>query len=89
MSRLRVIICRVDDQTENQMTELASFEVPEVEVSRLSAATGLDHLESNTLTVGQQGLRGLLIAQWQEVDQALVAAQRQDFSPRPDKPGRT
>jgi hypothetical protein len=40
MSQLRILICRVDNNDENKMTEIASFDVPEREVSSLQAETG-------------------------------------------------
>lgn len=81
MSQLRILICRVDDNDENKMTEIASFAVPEKEASRLQAETALDELENDTHQVGQQVLRCLLQAQWEEIDKHLVEVHRQRFSP--------
>ncbi|MFQ5856020.1 MAG: hypothetical protein ACE5LU_10290 [Anaerolineae bacterium] len=39
MSHIRVLICRVDDRAPDQMTELACFDMPEVDVSALDAET--------------------------------------------------
>lgn len=81
MSQLRVLICRVDANDENKMTEIARFAVPETEVARLDAGTALDELENQTHQLGQQMLRKLLQAQWEEIDKKLVEAHRQRFSP--------
>jgi hypothetical protein len=81
MSQLRVIICRVDDDSDKQMTELASFDLLEPRVSEMEADRALDEMEATTAKVGHQVLRELLKVQWQEVDQILVEQYRQDFSP--------
>ena len=81
MSHIRVLICRVDDETPDSMTELASFDMPEVDVSLLEAETALDNLEATTHEVGQMILRHLLQAQWEEIDEELVKQYRQHFSP--------
>ena len=81
MSHLRVIICRVDDDSDNQMTELAGFDLLEPKISEMEADRALDEMEAITAKVGQQVLRELFKAQWQEVDQVLVEQYRQDFSP--------
>ena len=82
MSHLRVIICRVEDEAqEEQMTELASFDLAEVEVKELKPETALDGLEATTQTVGQAVLRELLKQQWIEIDQQLVKHYQQAFSP--------
>ena len=79
MSRIRVLICRVDDRDPDQMTELASFDVPGVDVSALDAETALDDLEATTNEVGHAILRHLLQAQWEEVDEELVRQYRQRY----------
>lgn len=82
MSHLRVIICRVEDEdNEEQMTELVSFDLGEVEVTKLKPETALDELETTTQTVGQAVLRELLKRQWAEIDQQLVKQYQQEFSP--------
>jgi len=81
MSHLRVIICRVDDDSDQQMTELASFDLDEPKVSEMEAERVLDEMEATTVKVGHQVLRELFKAQWAEVDQVLVEQYRQDFSP--------
>jgi hypothetical protein len=81
MSHLRVIICRVDDESDKQMTELASFDLDEPKVSEMEADRALDEMEATTVKVGHQVLRELFKVQWEEVDQVLVEQYRQDFSP--------
>lgn len=82
MSHLRVIICRVEDEDqEEQMTELASFDLGEVEVRQLKAETAIDGLETTTQRVGQAVLRELLKQQWAQIDQQLVKQYQQAFSP--------
>jgi hypothetical protein len=77
-----VIICRVEDEgQEEQMTELASFDLGEVEVRQLKPETALDGLETTTQRVGQAVLRELLKQQWVQIDQQLVKRYQQDFSP--------
>ncbi len=48
MSHIRVLICRVDDPASDQMTQLAAFDLPATDVSRLQPATALDELETTT-----------------------------------------
>lgn len=81
MSRIRVMICRVDDQNPDQMTELASFDMPQVEVKALPPGTVLDQLEATTHEVGHAILRELVQVQWKEMDEALAKEYRQRFSP--------
>jgi hypothetical protein len=81
MSQLRVIVCQVDEQNENEMTELFSFDLPSIDVSELEPETALDELESDTYATGQAILRRLLEARWEEVDRTLVEEYRQGFSP--------
>lgn len=81
MSRIRVLICRVDDRDPDQMTELARFDMLEVDVSALDAETALDDLEATTHEVGHAILRHLLQARWEEVDEELVRQYRQLFPP--------
>lgn len=81
MSHLRIIICRVEDENKEQMTELASFDLAEEEVTKLKRETALDGLERTTQTVGQAILRELLKQQWAEIDQQLVKQYQQEFSP--------
>ena len=81
MSHIRVLLCQVDDEDPNKMTELASFDMPEVDATALNAETALDDLEATTGEVGQRILHCLLQAQWEEIDEKLAAQYRQRFSP--------
>lgn len=82
MSHLRVLICRVDDETiPDQMTELHSIDLPAVDPEQMEPATALDGLETEVLTVGQEMMRHLLKSQWEEVDRLLVEQYQQRFSP--------
>jgi len=81
MSQIRVLICRIDEQNADQMTELARFEVPEVEVRTLNPETALDELEATTREIGYAILRRLLQARWEAIDEELAEEYRQRFSP--------
>lgn len=82
MSRLGVVICRVEDKGANeQMTEVARFDLAETDVATVAPGTGLDVIEDATHQAGQAILRRLLQAQWEAVDAAAVAAQRRSFPP--------
>jgi len=70
MSHLRVLICRVDDE-DDQMTELASVDLPAVRASR--SAAPLDSLEATVATVGQHLLGRLCELQWDAVDAQAAA----------------
>ena len=88
MSRLRVVICRVEDEGESeQTTEVARFDLAETDLARVAPGTGLDVLEDATRQTGQAILRRLLQAQWEAVDAAAVAAHRRAF-PLSDVGGR-
>ena len=81
MSHIRVIVCRVDDPTSDQMTELAAFDFPASEVSTLQPETALDELETTTHETGNAILRRTLQAQWDLIDAELTEQHRQSFSP--------
>jgi len=81
MSRIRVLICRVDDQSPDQMTELAHVDLPVVDVTALNPETTIDDLEASTQEAGAAILRRLLQAQWEEVDAELTQKTRQTFPP--------
>lgn len=81
MRHIRVIICEVDDQTPDTMTELATFDLPTTDPTTLVAETALDDLERTTFETGQAILRQTLQARWHLVDAALAAQYRQAFSP--------
>ncbi|MFL5804902.1 MAG: hypothetical protein ACJ8CR_24550 [Roseiflexaceae bacterium] len=42
MSHIRVLICRVDDPTSDQLIELAAFDLPAANVAALQPETALD-----------------------------------------------
>jgi len=81
MSHIRVLICRVDDPTSDQMTELAAFDLPATDVAALQPETALDDLETTTQETGNGILRRTLQAQWDLIDAELTAQHRQHFSP--------
>lgn len=82
MSRLRVLICRVDDEKHpDQMTELYQFDLPDVDPEQLRPETALDEMEDGVLTIGQDVMRHLLKSQWEEVDKLLVKQYQERFSP--------
>ena len=81
MSKLKVLICEVDDEDENKMKELVRFDVADVDVGKWESATGLDDLESSTESIGQQMKRKLLQARWEQLDKHLSNDYRQRFSP--------
>ncbi len=81
MSQICVLICRVDEQNPDRMTELARFDMPEVDVTSLNPETVLDELEATTREIGYAVLRRLLQARWEAIDEELAEAYRQRFSP--------
>jgi hypothetical protein len=68
MSHIRVLICRLDDPTSDQLTELAAFDRPAADVTALQPATALDDLETTTYTTGNAILRRVLQAQCELLD---------------------
>ena len=81
MRRICVVICEVDDQTPETMTELAAFDLPSLDVATLAPETALDDLEQTTYDTGNAILRRTLQARWDLVDAALAEQYRQRFSP--------
>lgn len=81
MRRIRVLICEVDDQTPDSMTELAAFDLPSLDVATLAPETALDDLEQSTYDTGNAILGRTLQARWALVDAALAEQYRQRFSP--------
>jgi hypothetical protein len=65
MSHLRVLICRVEDETE-EMTELASLDLPSRCAHR--SAVPLDTLEAEVAQVGQRLLGRLCELAWEDVN---------------------
>lgn len=83
MSHLRVLICRVEDESDpDRLTELHRVDLPAPEPNQLQPPTALDDLETQTLTVGHTVMRQLLLSQWQEIDHLLVQQYQQLFPPR-------
>ena len=83
MSHLRILIVRVADEKQpEQTTELQRIDLPAADPGQLAPETALNQLEATTLDTGQTVMRHLLVAQWQELDQLLVAAHQQLFPPR-------
>ena len=81
MRRIRVLICSVDEQTPDEMTELAAFDLPTPDVATLQPETALDQLETTTHQAGNAILRRLLQAQWETIDTTLAEQHRERFSP--------
>ena len=81
MRHIRVLICEVDDQTPDAMTELAAFDLPALDVAALAPETALDDLEQTTYETGNAILRQTLQARPDLVDAALAEQYRQRFSP--------
>ena len=81
MRCIRVVICEVDDQTPDTMTELATFDQPSLDVATLAPETALDDLEQTTYATGNAIVRRTLQARWDLVDGALAEQYRQRFSP--------
>lgn len=81
MSHIRVLICRVEDESSEQMTELAHVDLPEIDVAALQPETTLDDLEASTQKAGAAILQHLLQAQWEKVDAELTQKTRQTFPP--------
>jgi hypothetical protein len=82
MSHIRVLICRLDDPASDQMTALATFDLPETDLTTLKPETALDDLETTTHTTGNAILQRTLQAQWDVIDDQLTVQHRQSFPPR-------
>ncbi len=81
MRRIRVLICSIEEDAPDDMTELACFDLPATDVSTLQPETALDDLETTTHETGNAILRRLLQAQWDTIDARLTERHRQRFSP--------
>jgi hypothetical protein len=79
MSQIRILICRVDENNPDNMTEIASYDLPEMDT--LNPEIALDEAEAMLHKQGQTILQRALQAQFEEVDRDLVEAYRQDFPP--------
>ena len=89
MSRIRILVVKVDDDNPDAMSELASFDMPEMDMEKLRPETTLDDLETSTYEIGTAALKKVLQARWEEIDKQLADKSRQSFSPSPKKGGRT
>jgi hypothetical protein len=79
MSQIRILICRVEENNPDNMTEIASYDLPEMDT--LNPEIALDEAEAMLHKQGQTILQRALQAQFEEVDRDLVEAYRQDFPP--------
>ncbi len=84
MRRIRVLICSVDEEVPDEVTELAAFDLPTTDVTALQPETALDDLESRTQQTGNAILRRVLQAQWETIDAQLTEDHRERFSPKPN-----
>jgi hypothetical protein len=85
MSQIRILICRVDENNPDNMTEIASYDLPKMDIQRLDPEVALDEAEAMLHKQGQDILQRALQAQFEEVDLDLVEAYRQDFPPSSDR----
>ena len=86
MRHIRVLVCEVDDQTPDQMRELAAFDLPPADGAALQPDPALDDLDQTTHDIGSAGLRRVLQAQWEAIDPQLAQDYRQRFPPSgPDR----
>jgi hypothetical protein len=83
VSRLCLIVCRVEEERPDELTQLQRFDLPETDVGQLTPETALDELEARTLSVGHQVMRCLLEQQWKQLDEERVAAYQRRFPPSP------
>ncbi len=81
MSRIRILVVKVDDDQPDTMAELASFDMPEMNLDTLKPETALDDLEASTYEIGTAALRRVVQARWEEVDKQLADRYRQSFPP--------
>jgi hypothetical protein len=89
MSRIRILVVKVEDDNPDAMSELASFDMPEVDIETLKPETALDDLEATTYEIGTAALRKVIQARWEEMDKQLADKYRQSFSPSHPESGRT
>jgi len=89
MSRIRLLVVKLDDDNPDAMTQLASFDMPEVDFDTLAPGTALDVLEASTFEVGTAALRKVLEARFEEADQKLADTYRQSFPPSNSQSRRT
>ncbi len=79
MRRIRVLICSVEEDAPDEMTELACFDLPPTDVSTVQPETTLDDLETITHETGNAILRRLFQAQWDVIDARQTQLYRQRF----------
>ena len=89
MSRIRILVVKVDDDNPDTMSELASFDMPEADIETLKPETALDDLEASTYEIGTAALRKVLQARWEEMDKQLADKTRQSFPPSQPQGRRT
>jgi hypothetical protein len=89
MSRIRILVVKVDDDNPDKMAELASFDMPEMDLDTLKPETALDDLEASTYEIGTAALKKVLQARWEEMDKQLADASRQSFPPSNPQSRRT
>jgi hypothetical protein len=89
MSRIRILVVKVDDDHPETMSELASFDLPEADIDTLKPETALDDLEASTYEIGTAALKRVLQARWEEMDKQLADKYRQAFPPSKPQSRRT
>lgn len=86
LAQLCVLVCRVADPAHpEELQTLRRIDLPPLSLEQLQElppGTGLEHLEAQACAVGQELTRSLLLAEWQEVDHALVADYQRLSPPR-------
>ncbi len=74
MSRAGLMVYRIDDSDQGeQLSELASFEMPDVGETAWTPQIYLDNLEREVMVRGWEAMRALMIGQWQLTDEMMVA----------------
>ena len=68
LSRIRVLVCRVDDPAAETMTEMATFALQETDAGALHPAASFDELETPTDKVHDGMLQRVSQAQWVMID---------------------
>lgn len=89
MSRLRVTICRVEDDEPDKTTALTSFGLPQHEIYPLTMPQTLDDLELQTYEIGNPIIQKIMETRWEVTDQKLTQKACQDFPPQTVKKDRS
>lgn len=89
MSRIRVSVSRVDDDNPDVVKELATFDMPDLDIHTLQKESALDDLEASTYEIGTAVLRRVLQARWELVDAQLADQYRQSSPPSHPQSRRT